>query len=336
MAGNSNTITARQRSLVKVAVQSKARTQAQQEQSVSAGRHQPTPVEEELQRCTADDATIHRHLAPEELRSLAAQALVSAAHSFSLAAATEYRLKAGPPEAVAARHAEFLAVLERGVVISAEHSAPSQFDHKSYVLTLQDPQTARRVRAIYKPRVFGDAGGWHRTPMEWVAYRLNLLLGLDLVPPVAYRQAREGCGCNLLKEFPQDRWGVDPEVLQSDTRVLDVLLHNSDRHHGHFLLGPHWALDGMLPVLIDHAASFRKEAVVCMDHENAFGSGPVRCVSASTYLRLRFLDSHTVSQELGQHLSRAEQRALLHRRDYVLRYFDELVAQQGYAATVRE
>lgn len=49
-------------------------------------------------RCTADDATIHRHLAPEELRSLAAQALVSAAHSFSLAAATEYRLKAGPPE----------------------------------------------------------------------------------------------------------------------------------------------------------------------------------------------------------------------------------------------
>lgn len=39
-------------------------------------------------------------------------------------------------QAVAARHAEFLTVLERGVVISAEHSAPSQFDHKSYVLTV--------------------------------------------------------------------------------------------------------------------------------------------------------------------------------------------------------
>ena len=54
---------------------------------------------------------------------------------------------------------------------------------------LQDPHTAQRVHAIYKPRVYGDAGGWHRTPMEWVAYRLNLLLGLDLVPPVAYRWA---------------------------------------------------------------------------------------------------------------------------------------------------
>ncbi len=35
-----------------------------------------------------------------------------------------------------------------------------------------------------------------------------------------------------------------------------------------------------------------------MEHENAFSTGPVRCVSASTYLRLRFLDAHTVSEEV--------------------------------------
>jgi hypothetical protein len=34
-------------------------------------------------------------------------------------------------------------------------------------------------------------------------------------------------------------------------------------------------------------------------------------------------------------LSRQEQRALLHRRDYVLGYLDGLVARQGYEATVR-
>lgn len=151
-----------------------------------------------------------------------------------------------------------------------------------------------------------------------------------------------------------------------------------------------------------------------MEHENAFSTGPVRCVSASTYLRLRFLDSHTVAQEvsradlraytgaaglvwpglwpavaacrrahrcvdcmqpnvplrsshrcalaaapravtsaaaqpstayprlarplpqLGAHLSRSEQRQLLHRRDYILHYLDGLCASQGYAATVRE
>jgi hypothetical protein len=43
----------------------------------------------------------------------------------------------------------------------------------------------------------------------------------------------------------------------------------------------------------------RREAVVSMEHENAFSTGPVRCVSASTYLRLRFLDAHTVSEEVS-------------------------------------
>ncbi|PSC70153.1 phosphatidylinositol kinase [Micractinium conductrix] len=317
-------------------------------------------------RCTADDATVRRHLQPEELRALAAHALVGAAHAFSQAATAEYRSKTAPLQDVVAAHARLLHVLEHGVVICAERMPTSQFDHKSYLLTLQDPATARRVRAIYKPRVYGDADGWHRTPMEFVAYRLNLLLGLDLVPPTAYRSApltlslggeedelcfQEGAmmlwveDCKLLKEYPPHEWGVDPAVLLSDTRVLDVLLHNSDRHHGHFLLGPHWAKgrrhgshwEGQPhPVLIDHAAAFRKEAFVSMDHENAFGSGPVRCVSASTYLRLRFLDSHTIAEELGAHLSRSEQRQLLHRRDYVLHYLDDLVASQGYGATVRE
>lgn len=49
-------------------------------------------------RCTADGATVHRHLSPEELRALAAHALVSAAHSFSQQAAAEYRAKGGPQQ----------------------------------------------------------------------------------------------------------------------------------------------------------------------------------------------------------------------------------------------
>ena len=35
-----------------------------------------------------------------------------------------------------------------------------------------------------------------------------------------------------------------------------------------------------------------------MEHENAFCSGPTRCISAATYLRLRFLDAHTISEEV--------------------------------------
>ena len=101
--------------------------------------------------------------------------------------------------------------------------------------------------------------------------------------------------------------GVDPRLVLSDTRVLDVLLHNSDRHHGHFLFGQHWttAVSGageggtkngegdaknggcgfFRPFLIDHAASFRKEAFVSLEHENAFQTGATLCVGSRTYLR---------------------------------------------------
>ena len=86
--------------------------------------------------------------------------------------------------------------------------------------------------------------------------------------------------------------------MLSDTRVLDVLLHNSDRHSGHFLFGRHWTEGGpdesesdgsaslggseWRPALIDHAASFRKEAFVSMEHENAFAQTGRRRASRRT------------------------------------------------------
>lgn len=59
----------------------------------------PSPAAHPPCRCTADDSTVHRHLEPEELRALAAHALVGAAHSFSQAATADYRKRLGPPQA---------------------------------------------------------------------------------------------------------------------------------------------------------------------------------------------------------------------------------------------
>lgn len=73
-----------------------------------------------------------------------------------------------------------------------------------------------------------------------------------------------------------------------------------------------------------------------MQHENAFQTGPVRCVSARTYLRLRFLDAATIASSFSQYLSEREMRDLLVRRNTILRYLDQLVLEQGYNATVVE
>eukprot|EP00955_Chlamydomonas_euryale_P109600 365942-Chlamydomonas_euryale.AAC.61 len=136
--------------------------------------------------------------------------------------------------------------------------------------------------------------------------------------------------------------------------MQDVLIQNSDRHAGHFLLAPHWSRgnyreqsghDGrpsirwhgeQLPVLIDQAAGFRSDAFVSLEHENAFGTGPCLVVSARTYMRLRFLTRKDICNALDSYISSAEIDALMHRRDQVLDYFDTLVAKKGYSAVVIE
>jgi len=64
------------------------------------------------------------------------------------------------------------------------------------------------------------------------------------------------------------------------------------------------------------------------------------CDVASSYelldpdVRLRFLDAKAIATEFEGLLTQGEMRMLLHRRNSILGYFDELVGRQGYAATV--
>jgi hypothetical protein len=63
-------------------------------------------------------------------------------------------------------------------------------------------------------------------------------------------------------------------------------------------------------------------------------SGCVQKVAARTYLRLRFLDAKRVACKFSGVLSEQEMRGLLHRRNEVLTYLDNLVDANGYDQTV--
>lgn len=250
------------------------------------------------------------------------------------------------------KHNAISELLSTGRIVKARPmEPPSKFGHESFVVQLLNKQTGQKIDAMCKPGIEGHADGWHRAAIELVAYELNLMLGMDYVPPVAYRSG--GVDVNYkhfsdgafvyyvpntvpLRKVPATNWGVSVALLLSDTRILDVLLNNSDRHHGHFLFGEHWADGKMRPVLIDHAAGFRKEAVVKMDHENAFQTGPVRCVSSKTYLRLRFLEKQTIESKFKGILSSEEVNKMMDRRDMILSYLDNLVSERGYHKTVIE
>jgi len=217
-------------------------------------------------------------------------------------------------------HLELSKILQRGEIVSSRRSDhTSEFGHESFLVEIEDrgsdsSHSGRRIKALFKPRSEeGEESGWHRVGCEAVAYQLNLLLGMDYVPPSHVRKGEivvdgqefdEGCftyfveGARQLNEVVgeqrRQRHGhgmggdgdsdLDMAVFLSDTRILDVLIHNSDRHSGHFLYGKHWISDCASAFLIDHAAGFRREACVRMDHENAFMTGPTRIISARTYV----------------------------------------------------
>ena len=262
-----------------------------------------------------------------------------------------------------AKHLELLNILQHGKIVSSRRSDHnSEFGHESFLVELEDQHSKRRINAIFKPKSEeGESSGWHRVEIERVAYQLNLLLGMDYLPPSAVRKGAilvdgrefdEGCftyfvnGATQLNEVDPGLWRASKEVFLSDTRILDVLLHNSDRHQGHFLYGKHW-IEGpstysngrdhrtnMCTFLIDHAAGFRREACVRMDHENAFMTGPTRIVSARTYLHLRYLTYDILEAKLSPHLNSSEICVLNRRKDAILDYFDGLVFFNGYDGVV--
>ena len=105
--------------------------------------------------------------------------------------------------------------------------------HPSYKLCLTDEYTGRTTHCMFKPKIKGDGEGWHRAPMEYVAYRLCRILGMDYVPPVAYRKGgidvdykrfEEGAFIHWvpntceLREADQGEWGADRDHVLSDTR----------------------------------------------------------------------------------------------------------------------
>jgi hypothetical protein len=112
------------------------------------------------------------------------------------------------------------------------------------VLELREAASGHLSRALFKPRAQGDFDGWHRVPIERVAYSLSRLLGMDVVPPCVYRTELEVAGCRFpeggalvhfvegvrqLAEVEPGDWGVDKRALLSDTRILVRLLPFTSR-----------------------------------------------------------------------------------------------------------
>lgn len=164
------------------------------------------------------------------------------------------------------------------------------------------------------------------------AYRLGQALGIaDMIPPSIERKVN-GTPCAVtwwidntmteadrkkksLESTDKDAWNQEMYVV----RVFDQLIYNTDRNLGNLLIDADWHI-----WMIDHTRGFRLYNTL-QDQKNL-----VLC-DRKLLATLRTLDAKMLAP-MKPYVSDGEIKGVLRRRDKIVKFFDDRVAQKGEAA----
>ena len=107
-----------------------------------------------------------------------------------------------------------------------------------------------------------------------------------------------------------------------DCRVFDQLIYNTDRNLGNLVISKDWKI-----WLIDHTRAFR-------DMKDLRSPKDLVECDRKLLAKLRELNKEILTKELGHYLTQMEIEGLLARRDKIVHFFDEQIAQKGETAVL--
>ena len=165
-------------------------------------------------------------------------------------------------------------------------------------------------------------------------YRLGRLLGLNV--PMSVERTIEGKPSAIT-------WWVDDVAMDEQARVkaqksapdqrrfrgqiqtmriFDELIQNKDRNQGNILWTKDWDM-----WMIDHTRAFRLRTEL-------LNPAKLERCERSLYEKLRGLTRETVTAAVGNSLTRDEIRALLARRDAIVKIYEKRIADAGENAVL--
>lgn len=229
--------------------------------------------------------------------------------------------------------------LEEAEVVSSEQLRGRGAVTKPYVLTLEKDGITRK--ALWKNpegRMGGAIEGWK---WEIAAYRIDQLLGLNMIPPTIEKRFKGNRGsCQL--------W-VDTEMSLKDKfenkirtpsiktfywnraiylqRFFDNLIANEDRHQQNIRITKDWRM-----ILIDHSRSFRtsnKFTKELINKPQGRDSKPMKALPRAIYEKVKSLDFDSIRAAVGEYLTDDEIHAVLARRDLIIKAIEDLIAEEG-------
>jgi hypothetical protein len=223
------------------------------------------------------------------------------------------------------RHQEIEKLLETAEIVDVVDVGTGVTNPKK--VTLKDGDST--FYAAFKPITRGrQKGYWESYQAEVAAYRIDKLLGLDMVPPTVTRRIDRTQGslqfwvddCRLYSEVE----GEAPRSLAwsrqlSTMKMFDVLIANEDRNAQNFLVDPDFFV-----VLIDHSRAFITSKSILKNKSKL----PIQ-FDRDLVAKLKALDRETLDTHLEDLLMGGQVKAVLERRDGLLKYLDELIRKRG-------
>jgi hypothetical protein len=243
------------------------------------------------------------------------------------------------PEELAerAKWEEFLKTAE----IIAKEQMTSGAVTKPWVLTLKQGDITRK--ALWKDisgRPQGYIDSWK---YEIAGYEMDKLLGLNMVPPTAERRFNENLGSiqiwlddtKTLKKLNEEK--IKPpsyKVFYQNRnlflqRAFDNLIGNEDRHQDNYLI----VMKDWRMILIDHSRSFRSSGkfIKQLTYTEKHPEGPMimKELPKAFFEKIKGLTAEQIKTAVGDYLSDDEIKAVMIRKDLIIKEIDKLIAKNG-------
>jgi hypothetical protein len=162
------------------------------------------------------------------------------------------------------------------------------------------------------------------------AYRLDQILGLNMTPVSVERKIAGKSAAvtwwvddKMFDEVDRVKQGVPPPDKDAwnkqmyAVRVFDQLIFNTDRNLGNLVIDKNWQM-----WMIDHTRAFRINTKLKSDKDL------VMC-DRKLLAALRTLDEDTLKEKLMPYINKTEIKAMLARRDLIVKFFEKAVAEKG-------
>ena len=201
--------------------------------------------------------------------------------------------------------------------------------------------------AVWKSPTGTDARLFDKWQCEIAAYRLDKLLGVNMVPPTVERRYRMYSGSlQLWVDLPMsERKMVNEKIsvpaekadhyekMRDLQRAFDSLIANSDRSLQNLCYTPEWRM-----LLIDHSRAFRDS----YPYLNRLIYGKNGLLTTAGFSRLprkfvenlRALNLAMISKAIESYLTGYEIEAILVRQKLLLKEIDETIKERGEAAVL--